>query len=108
MLREKAKFFYSEAHEEGDAFKASSGWLDNFKHRYGIRQLSITGEKLSSDVSAVEPFKKLLLGKIKELQLSLDQVYNADESGLFFKVLPQKTLAHRLEEAAPGRKISKE
>lgn len=107
MLREKAKSFYSQTHGDSN-FKASSGWLDNFKRRYGIRQLSITGEKLSSDMGAVEPFKKCLQNKIKELQLSLDQIYNADESGLFFKMLPQKTLAHRSEEVAPGRKMSKE
>lgn len=35
-------------------------------------------------------------------------MYNADESGLFWKVLPNKTLAHSGEKSAPGRKVSKE
>lgn len=89
-------------------FKASSGWLQKFKERYGIRQLSITGEILSSNIDAVEPFKEKLLSKIREMDLQHDQIYNADESGLFWRVLPNKTLAHGNEKSAPGRKISKE
>jgi hypothetical protein len=107
ILREKAQFFYAQTHND-DNFKGSSGWLDKFKNRYGIRQLSITGEKLSSDAAAVEPFKNLLQNKIEEMQLCPDQIYNADESGIFWKLLPQKTLAHQAEASAPGRKMSKE
>ncbi|KAJ8929154.1 hypothetical protein NQ314_018178 [Rhamnusium bicolor] len=43
-----------------DDFKASSGWLQKFKKRFGIRQLTVSGELLSSDFSAVEPFKEKL------------------------------------------------
>lgn len=103
---EKAKSFYRENHGD-DNFKASAGWLENFKHRYGIRQLSITGERLSSNAAVVEPFKKKIKQKIDEMQLSMDQIYNADESGLFWRMLPQKTLAHRAKDSAPGRKMSK-
>lgn len=70
--------------------------------------MSITGEKLSSNEAAVEPFKNLLRNKIQEMQLCHDQIYNADESGLFYKLLPQKTLAHQAEASAPGRKMSKQ
>lgn len=107
ILRAKAQFFYGQTHNK-DNFKASSGWLDKFKNRYGIRQLSITGEKLSSNEAAVEPFKNALQNRITEMQLCPDQIYNADESGLFWKLLPQRTLAHQAEASAPGRKMSKE
>lgn len=107
LICEKAKFF-SQQFDRTENFKASSGWLQNFKNRYGIRQLSISGEKLSSDTLAVEPFKMKLLEKIEEMNLCSDQLYNADESGLFWKMLPQKTLAHSKEDSAPGRKQSKE
>lgn len=106
-MREKAQFFYGQIHNN-DNFKASSGWLDKFKNRYGIRQLSITGEKLSSNEAAVEPFKNALQNKMAEMQLCPDQIYNADESGLFWKLLPQRTLAHQAEASAPGRKMSKQ
>lgn len=72
--------------------KACSGWIDNFNHRYGIQQLSITGEKLSNDVNAVEAFRKFLSSKIGALQLLLDQIYNADKRSLFFKCYHKKHL----------------
>lgn len=56
----------------------------------------------------VEPFLKEFREKVKELDLTPDQIYNADETGLFYKVLPNKTLVSATEATAPGRKISKE
>lgn len=43
-----------------DAFKATTGWLQRFKSRHGIRELDIQGEKLSADVPAAERFKTFL------------------------------------------------
>lgn len=39
-----AQFFYTQAHNE-DNFKRSFGRLAKFKNKYGLQQLSITGEK---------------------------------------------------------------
>lgn len=40
------------------------------------------------------------------MHLSLHQIYNADKSGLFWKLLLQKTLADQSEASAPNRKLS--
>jgi hypothetical protein len=37
-----------------------------------------------------------------------DQIYNSDETGLNYKMLPQKTLASNQEKSASGIKIAKE
>ncbi len=37
-------------------FKASNGFISNFVQRNGLRQEVMSGEKLSNDQSAVEPF----------------------------------------------------
>lgn len=42
------------------------------------------------------------------MNLTPDQVYNADESGLFWRLLPKKTFVHRAEASAPGRKLAKD
>lgn len=39
-------------------FSASQGWLHKWKKRHGIREISVQGEKLSSDLEAVEKGKK--------------------------------------------------
>ncbi|CAG5048130.1 unnamed protein product [Parnassius apollo] len=84
------------------------GWLDKFKKRFGIRLLTVSGEKLSSDESAVQPFIQHFKNKVEELGLLPDQIYNADESGLFWRLLPNKTFVSSTEASAPGRKVSKD
>lgn len=65
-------------------------------------------KKLSSDVFAVEPFQKAFFKK-EFLTLANDQISNADESGICWRSLPEKTLVHRNEAASvPGRKMLKE
>ncbi|XP_046629071.1 jerky protein homolog-like [Neodiprion virginianus] len=89
-------------------FKASSGFLKNFKTRHGIRELQVQGETLSADSEAAEKFKQNFATIVEEEGYSRDDVYNADETGLNWKSLPTKSLASRRETAAPGFKVSKE
>lgn len=107
FLATKAKQLYAKYYGDGN-FNASRGWISNFRKRYGIRRLKICGEKLSSDTTAVEPFIKELDQTIKSLNLQPSQIYNADESALFWKLLPDSTLVSSTESTAPGRKTSKE
>lgn len=81
-------------------FKASSQWLWRFRNRHG--------EKLSVDPAAPEPFRKTLEEYIENEGLTLDQVYNCDETGLYFRLLPRKTLAAATEKSAPGMTSSKD
>lgn len=107
LIKSKARYFHRKIVGH-DNFSASNGWLQKFKSRSGIKCLKICGEQLSSDLSAVEPFKAKFLKTVKEMGLSADQIYNADESALFWRLLPTKTWVHPTETSAPGRKISKD
>lgn len=106
MLCEKATQFSKQLND--DKFVASEGWKWRFCRRHGIRNLSLQGEKLSSDKEAVEPLVSSFLKYIKERSLSPDQVFNCDETGLYFRLLPEKTLAGAFEKTASGRKKSKD
>lgn len=53
ILQEKALQFNMQLENDSD-FKASEGWLEKWKNRYGVRKLQISGEKLSADENAVE------------------------------------------------------
>lgn len=106
MLRMQAQKF-SKAFQIPENFKFSRKWLQNFKKRFGIRKLKITGEKLSSDIKSVEPFKEEFFQCVAEMGLDASQIYNADESALFYKMLPNHTLVHRDELSASGGKVSK-
>lgn len=49
-------------------------------------------EKLSRDIDSVEPYKEKIKNIIQELSLTLDQVYNADESDLFWCFKKKKNI----------------
>lgn len=89
-------------------FVASDGWLSKFIRRHGIRFSKVWGEILSSDTSSITPFVHRFRNKITEMGLTNEQIYNADESGLFYRLLPDKTYVSATEKTAPGRKIQKE
>ena len=60
VLQEKALQLYNIFYPDSDieSFKASSGWLHKFSCSHGIRCLSLQGESLSADTSAVGDFKE--------------------------------------------------
>lgn len=104
ILQEKALFF-ADAFGVED-FQASSGWLQRFKDRHGIVCKKICGEENSVNSETVDTFLKntlpLLLKKYKPCD-----IYNADETGLFWKALPDRTL-HIRGQKCSGGKCSKE
>ena len=114
VLCEKATQLHAQLHE-GDpdnlesSFQASRGW-GGFGVFVSAMELgnSLQGEKVSSDVSAVEPFKKELQELLKHEHLTLDQLFNCDEMGLCYRMLPDKTLAARSEKDASAMKKQKE
>lgn len=68
IIAAKALQFNSMMQDEKSlqTFKASLGWLDNFKRRHGIRQLKIVGEKLSADTTSIKPFVQKLSKLMQE------------------------------------------
>ncbi|XP_067140340.1 jerky protein homolog-like [Centruroides vittatus] len=88
-------------------FKATTGWLKCFKSRHGIRELDIHGEKLSADTESAECLKESFKNMIDKEDYQKTNVYNADETGLYWKKMPTKTLVSKNEMSAPGFKASK-
>lgn len=77
-------------------FKNSRTVIELFRKRHGIRFLTHSGEKLSSKIDGIPKFKEDLMNKIQSRKLTLENLYNADESGLQFKMTPSKTLVANL------------
>jgi hypothetical protein len=65
-----------------DQFKASTGWLDSFKKRYNVVWNNVCGESKDVDESVVSEYKPKLLELISPYEPK--NIYNADETGLFF------------------------
>ncbi|XP_068212107.1 tigger transposable element-derived protein 1-like [Palaemon carinicauda] len=72
-----------------ETFKASSGWLDNLKKQTGIPSVVRYGEAASSDSKAAADYVKTFASVIAEQGYIPQQVFNCDETGLFWKKMPR-------------------
>ena len=111
ILCEKARQFNEQLHADEattPSFMASSGWLWRFCKRHGIRELCLQDEKLSADTEAPDPFKAHLQNVMEHEGLTLEQIYNCDETGLNYRMLPAKTLADKTKKNAVRMKKQKE
>ena len=89
MIKEEAMIIKEQLHNsEFDDFSASDGWLDCWK-TYSVKERCIVGE--AGDVST-EPVTSWMEG-INELieAYSLENIWNMDEFGCFFKARESKT-----------------
>ncbi|KFM78161.1 Jerky protein, partial [Stegodyphus mimosarum] len=98
MLMAQAKLFHEEMNLNTES-RYSTGWLTKFKNRHGIRQLKISGEKVSANTKAAEEFANEFIELITSEQLSPEQIYDADETGLFWQYVPPNILATSPEKA---------
>ncbi|XP_037348087.1 jerky protein homolog [Talpa occidentalis] len=87
MLIEKAKGFYEQM-QLTEPCVFSGGWLWRFKARHGIKKLDAAGERQAADHQAAERFCGFFRSLAAEHGLCPEQVYNADETGLFWRCLP--------------------
>ena len=67
-------------------FKAPNEWLEKFKLRHNINIKTISGESKSVDPEKVLDWLKKLKHICKGYEVK--NVYNIDETGLLFRVLP--------------------
>lgn len=77
-----------------DDFKASDHWLQNFKTRHDIKFRTEQGEAAAIDLEKVEDWRQQVLNDALS-NYSANDVFNADETGLFWKLMPNKTLAFK-------------
>lgn len=64
-----------------------------FRNRYGIRQLSIPGERKLAFTGAASKFCTAFKTILEEKGFTADEIYTADETGIYWKCLTTKTLA---------------
>jgi arginine repressor len=94
ILRKKAEMFADEMQiEETDRPAFSDGWLQKFLHRRNFKTIHMSGESRSADVEAIRSELPALQQIIAQYQPS--DVFNMDETGLFYCMAPDRTIASR-------------
>ncbi|GFQ91990.1 tigger transposable element-derived protein 1 [Trichonephila clavata] len=89
-------------------FIASHGWFEKFKKRHSLRNLKLKGEQATADTDAARQYPQKFAEIIAAKSYTPDQVFNADESGLYWKKMPEKTFIAKHSKSVPGHKTAKD
>ncbi|XP_067941901.1 tigger transposable element-derived protein 6-like [Watersipora subatra] len=103
ILLEKANKFLQDL---GKDTTVSRGWIDRWKKRHSIGSQIVVGESAAVNVGEVEKWKEEVLTPLHQTY-TYDDIFNMDETGLFYKLMVDKTL-HFKGEKCSGGKLSKE
>lgn len=87
-------------------FKCSESWITRFRARHNIVFGKISGESGSVQPEVTQNWLETVWPEIRK-GFKDDEIFNADETGLFFKITPDRTLKFRGEKCQGG-KMSKE
>lgn len=87
-------------------FKCSRAWIDRFRNRHNIIFGKISREAGSVNYAEVDDWINKVWKIIKE-KYSDDDIFNIDETGLFYSLMPDKTLKFK-NETCVGGKLSKQ
>lgn len=100
MIMEKAKDFSKLLGIEN--FEPNNGWLGRWKNKENVSFHRMHGEQSAADKEGANDWIKNILPNLIKNYKEID-IYNADESGLFYKALPNGTLASKGEKVEGGK-----
>ncbi|XP_029781020.1 tigger transposable element-derived protein 1-like isoform X2 [Suricata suricatta] len=111
LIQDKARRLFVQLQREqgsgtqAETFGASNGWFARFKARNNVL---LTDEPAVADTQAAAHYPPVLRTILEEGRYSPRQVFNVDETGLFWKRLPERMLLALEGAAGPGLKASKD
>lgn len=76
--------------------------------RQSLHSIKIVGEAASADTAAAERYPEEFANLVADGGYKPEQVFNADETALFWKRMPNKTFISKSEKSAPGFKAAKD
>jgi Tc5 transposase DNA-binding domain len=73
---------------EDDRLKLSNGWLESFKDRHGLKEMKQHGESALASADTMEKERKRIQELIMKYGYELCDIFNMDETGLFYGYAP--------------------
>lgn len=83
------------------SFAASEKWAKNFVSRHGMIHTRLHGEAGSVDDEAIEEGMAKIRDETKKYDLN--NIFNVDETGIFFRLLPNRTFLSKGENRKTAR-----
>ncbi|KAH9124184.1 hypothetical protein LEN26_009763 [Aphanomyces euteiches] len=100
MLQEKA--LRAAAALGMTSFTASNGWLQGFRVRHNIQFRTLSGESAVVNMETVNDWMQSIATLVQDYHP--DDIFNCDETGLFWRDLPTKSLIMSGESCKGGKK----
>ncbi|XP_055928036.1 tigger transposable element-derived protein 4-like [Argiope bruennichi] len=100
ILKEKAMEIAQELSIKD--FCGSSNWLECFKDRYCLSVETICGEAATVHGDTTEDWKNIVVKYILS-RFDASNVFNLDETGLFYHLLLDKILSFKSEKCISGK-----
>lgn len=100
LLKTKAEDLAKLLNDE--EFSCSTGWLERFKSRHNINVGKISGEGADVNKKTVSDWLSNVWPSISK-DYTEDSIFNADETGLFYKLTPDSTLKFKGEKCIGGK-----
>ena len=102
LLKEKAKQIASQLGYTEESFTASNGWLESWKKRHNVKQVVVSGESGDVRGETVSSWKE----RLPEIVVGYEakDVWNLDETGCFWRALPEKGFGEKGKECKGGKK----
>ncbi|KIL66716.1 hypothetical protein M378DRAFT_74681 [Amanita muscaria Koide BX008] len=106
VLRQKWKqFAVMVGIPDDEQLKLSEGWLRSFKERHGLKERKRHGEAGSASQLTVEEERQRVQKIISDGGYRPRDVFNMDETGLFYALPPDRGLANKKHSGVKGKKV---
>lgn len=107
-IQAKARSLFNMLKERADdptytqMFTASHGWFQRFKKRHNFHTVKVSDEAANADIECAEAFKEELHRIIMAEKYLPEQIFNVDETSLFWKRMLECTYIHQESKTIPG------
>ena len=100
MVQEEAQIIAEKLEVSG--FAASNGWLESFKHQHNICNMTVAGEEGGVNPDTIQSWNE----RAREITRGWNpsDVWNMDETGSFWRGLPEKSLSEKGKRCSGGKK----
>ena len=107
ILKEQATKLWNALlqYQEKEQPKFSNGWLEGFQKRFNIKEYVTHGEAASAEINKPDAIAQMEKVRLLVSKYNPDNILNMDETGLFWKLTPDRTLATKV---GSGGKKSKD
>src|SRR2546423_1497950 len=102
LIKEKGKVFAAGLGISEQELLFSNGWIEKFKQRHNLHKVIMHGEAASAPLESLPAERRRLQEVISNFDP--EDVFNADETELFYRMMPNHTLATK---PTPGKKMDK-